>query len=121
MKSHNNRDWEPWEDRYLKKKYPIQSNHVKDIASHLKRSESAIYGRAQVLGLKRSVLKRFIPADPESLDWKIWHYRKNKNLSATEIGDKLGLRKGQIQHRMYSRNLHLHPPAGPMPSWLEHL
>jgi len=116
--------WKPWnedEDKILKELY-VAETPIPNIANILKRSEQAIYMRAQILQVKRAAYKtggNYPRPHIEDLDWKIYFLRKTTNLSNREIGDELGLTKGQIQRRMYGRRLHLQQPSGEPPEWFK--
>lgn len=117
--------WEPWEDTYMRDNYPVLAVSVKSIASYLKRSMQSIYARAIVLGLQRDIhphslhYKDLSEDEFNDLEWRIHIYRKNEDLSSTEIGERIGLTKTQVQHQMYSKKLHLQEPEGPKPAWVE--
>jgi hypothetical protein len=127
-------NWKPGDLDYLQEHYEDLTIKVKTIADRIGRSENAIYKMAKELGLKRprsgkrSCNRRLTPWRVDDLDWKIYYYRVHEDLSPREIADRFNelyedirFNKTKIQNRMYSRGLHLHPPAGDPPVWYENI
>lgn len=119
----NNTKWETKDREYLEENYPNCEIKVNTMANKLKRSRRSIYTMASSMGLKRNESSwkgpkpKLRPWEIEDVDWKIYYYRHYRNCSSKEIGEILKLSTPQVQNRMYSRGLHMHPPGGDPPEW----
>lgn len=98
--------------------YGLNLTHLRRSHYHQLRHEKSLECGKESKGLIRRKIDELRKVSDED-DWKIYAMRKTTNMSTKEIGDELALTFAQVQNRVSSKGLGLHPPQGEPPEWFD--